>query len=155
MDKLSISYEMQMFDSKNREFYDQLDEQERKKFSPFLMIRWGSCVSGNTDLEQYYLIATNDRLNKNFFDISTKEHKKFQWLMATSVSPDMGNHRHQWIKPAKKISADSKSEKFLAALYPHMKPADVKLMAQLNEKTSLKALAKQHGLDDKQIKDAL
>ena len=40
-DKLSIGNEMRQFDLKNRKFYDELTEEERKKFSPYLMIRWG------------------------------------------------------------------------------------------------------------------
>ena len=43
-DKLSIGNEMRQFDLKNRKFYDELTEEERKKFSPYLMIRWGSAV---------------------------------------------------------------------------------------------------------------
>ena len=155
MDKLSITYEMQMLDTKNREFYDDLDEQERKKFSPFLMIRWGSCISGSYDLEAYYLLSTNVRLNKNFFDISSTTHKKFQWLLSTTVSPGMGTYRHQWISPVKKQTASNKSEKMLLMLYPHFKTDEIKLMAQLNDKASLRNLAKQHGWDDKQIKEYL
>ena len=59
MDKLSIGNEMAQFDSKNRQFFDELTDEERKKFSPFLMIRYGSSVSGNRDLQEFYLIATN------------------------------------------------------------------------------------------------
>jgi len=49
-DKLSIANEMKMFDHKVRDFYDELSEDERKKFAPFLMIRWGSAVEGSRDL---------------------------------------------------------------------------------------------------------
>ena len=47
MDKLSINNEMGVFDRKDREFYDSLTVDERKKFSNFLMIRYGSSVQGN------------------------------------------------------------------------------------------------------------
>ena len=65
IDKLSIANEMQEFDRKNRDFYDNLSEEEKKKFSPFLMIRWGSSVNGSPDLQAYYLISANEKLNKN------------------------------------------------------------------------------------------
>ena len=45
MDKLSIGNEMAQFDKKNREFYDNLTPEEKKKFSNFLMIRYGSSVT--------------------------------------------------------------------------------------------------------------
>ena len=91
MDKLSIQNEMACFDKKDRHFYDSLTDEERKKFSNFLMIRWGSSVNGSRDLQEFYVIATNERLNKHFFAIN--KHPKLQWLCATAVSPDMGAMR--------------------------------------------------------------
>ena len=66
MDKLSIQNEMSEFDRKNRDFYDELTDEERKKFSNYLMIRWGSSVQGGRELQEFYVIATNERLNKHF-----------------------------------------------------------------------------------------
>jgi hypothetical protein len=154
-DKLNIANEMARFDQKDRDFYDSLDEQERKKFSPYLMIRWGASVQGDADLQAYYLMSTNEHLNKNFFDISAKEHKKFQWLMATTVSPGLGKQYHKWLAAGKKDSANNKTEKFLSGLYPHLKHDEIRLMAQLNTKSDLKELARAHGLDDRQIKESL
>ena len=39
VEKLSIRNEMQQFDRKNRDFYRSLTDEERRKFSPYLMIR--------------------------------------------------------------------------------------------------------------------
>lgn len=153
-DKLSIKNEMAQFDRKNRDFYDELDDQEKKKFSPFLMIRYGATVGGNPDLQAYYLMSCNERLNKHFFDINTTQHKKLQWLMATTVSPGMGNQYHQWIKLGKKAS-DNKNIKFLRELHPHLKEDDLKLLAELNDKDDLKAYAKGLGWTDKDIKKEL
>lgn len=153
-DKLNIANEMLQFDKKNRNFYDELTEDEQKKFSPFLMIRWGADVQGSSELQAYYLMSTNERLNKNFFDISTKEHKKFQWLLASTVSPGMGKQYHKWLA-AKKKTSDNKAEKFFADLYPHLREDEIKLLAELNSKDDRKQLAKQHGWDDKRIKSDL
>lgn len=153
-DKLSIGYEMAQLDAKNRDFFDNLSPEEQKKFSPFLMIRWGSAVKGSAELQEYYLRRTNDELNKNFFDISTTEHKKFQWLMATTISPGMGKQYHEWIAPRKKNS-NNKALKFFRELYPHLKESDLELLVQLNTKDDIKQLARNHGWDDKRIKDEL
>ena len=80
MDKLAISNEMLQFDRKNRGFYDDLSDEEKKKFSPYLMIRWGSLVEGEVDLQAYYLMSVNERLNKHFFDISTTQHKTVRMI---------------------------------------------------------------------------
>lgn len=152
VDKLNISYEMARFDLKDRAFFDDLTDEEKKKFSPFLMIRWGSSVDGNPDLQAYYLVSCNERLNKNFFDVSTTQHKKLQWLLATTVSPGMGKQYHKWIAAKKKETNNNKAEKFLAELYPAMKPDEIKLLARINDKDDLKRLAREHGWDDKRIK---
>ena len=153
-DKLSIRNEMAQFDRKNREFYEELDDQEKKKFSPFLMIRYGATVTGNPDLQAYYLMSCNERLNKNFFDVSTTQHKKLQWLLATTVSPGMGNQYHQWIKLGKKAS-DNKAAKFFREQYPHLKEDDIKLLTDINDKDDIKRLARELGWDDKRIKSDL
>jgi len=154
-DKLNIANEMLQFDRKNRGFYDELTEDEQKKFSPFLMIRWGSDVQGSAELQAYYLVSTNERLNKQFFDISTKEHKKFQWLLASTVSPGMGKQYHKWLAAKKKETANNKAEKFFAEMYPELRHDEIKLLAELNDKNELKRLAKEHGWDDKRIKSDL
>ena len=143
MDKLSIQNEMSCFDRKDRDFYDSLTDEERKKFSNYLMIRWGSSVQGSRELQEFYVIAANERLNKHFFSVS--KHPKLQWLMATSVSPGMGTHRHQWIAPKKKEASNNEIKKVLVDLYPAMKMSDIDAMAALMTKAEVKELLKNQG----------
>lgn len=149
-DKLNIANEMRAFDSKDRRFYADLTDEERKKFSNYLMIRWGSSVQGSADLQAYYLMSCNENLNKNFFDIS--QHPELQWLSATTVSPGMGNFRHDWIKQKKGESKNSKIVKFLRQVYPTYSDEELELLASVNTVEDIKLLAKEHGWDDKRIK---
>ena len=145
MDKLSIGNEMAQFDSKNRQFFDELTDEERKKFSPFLMIRYGSSVSGSRDLQEFYLIATNERLNKKFFAVNTAQHKKLQWLMATTVSPGLGNFRHNWIAPRKKEPGAGSMRKQLMELFPHLKDDEIDLLAQITTKKEIDTYLRELG----------
>lgn len=147
MDKLSINNEMAMFDQKNREFYDSLTPEEKKKFSNFLMIRYGSSVQGSADLQHFYLVATNERLNKHFFAIN--KHPKLQWLCATTVSPGMGTFRHNWIAPKKKEAGASAIKKQLMEMYPNMKDDEIDLMAKINTKKDIDAYLKSSGQEVK------
>jgi hypothetical protein len=153
-DKLTIKSETAALDRKDRNFYDSLDNEEKKKFSPYLMLRYSACVEGTADMQAWYLMATNERVNKNFFDVSTSQHKKLQRLMCTTVSPAMGSQRHYWLG-SKKSDRDNKAIKFLTSLYPELKSDDIELLAELNSKEDLRNLAKQHGWDDKRIKSDL
>jgi hypothetical protein len=152
-DKLNIANEMKQFDSKNRMFYRELTDEERKKFSNFLMIRWGSSVQGSAELQQYYLLSCNENLNKHFFDLA--KHPELQWLAATTVSPGMGTFRHDWIKQKKRESSGNKAVKFLRQIYPEYNNDELELLARINDAADLKKLAREHGWDDKRIKSEL
>lgn len=150
---LEIKYEMQAFDRKDRAYYDNFTDEDRKKFSTYLMLKYGANVGGNQDLQAYYLMATNGRVNKNFFDLGTK-HTKLQWLTCTTVSPAKEPQFHYWLK-AKKKEGDNKSQKFLAKLYPNMKLDEIDLLSKLNDKKEIKKLAHSLGIEDKDIKKDL
>lgn len=136
---------MLQFDRKNREFYDSLTDEEKKKFSNFLMIRYGSSVQGSSDLQGFYLISCNERLNKHFFAIN--RHPKLQWLCASSVSPGLGPQRHQWIAPKKKEPGGTGIKKQLAELYPNKKQDEIELLAKITTKKELDAYLKQLGME--------
>ena len=146
-DKLNIANEMKMFDRKDRTFYDNLTPEERKKFSNYLMIRWGSAVEGSRDLQEFYVIATNERLNKHFFNVS--KHPRLQWLMATTVSPNMGTPRHPWIAPRKKEAGLSAKRKALMAMYPTYKDDEIDVMAQITTQKEIDAYNRAAGADKK------
>jgi len=145
-DKLSIKNEMRQFDLKNRDFYTSLSDEERRKFSTYLMIRWGSAVQGSRELQEFYVISTNQRLNRHFFAVN--RHPQLQWLMATTVSPDMGTFDHPWIAPKKKEAGSNEVKKMLLDLYPNMKVADIQTMAALVDKKELREYLREHGNQD-------
>lgn len=142
-DKLNINNEMRQLDLKNRDFYNSLTLEERKKFSNYLMIRWSSCVQGSPELQEYYVQSCNHYLNKHFFSIN--KHPELQWLCATAVSPGMGTHRHQWISPKKKDSGGNAVRKALAELRPELKDDELDLLAKLTTKQELDEYIRDHG----------
>lgn len=153
-DKLSLRSELAALDDKNRSFYDDLTDDEKKKFSPYLMLRYASAAEGSADLQAWYLMATNERVNVDFFEISTSKHKKLQWLLCTTVSPEMGRQRHYWVS-AKSGGRNNKAVNFLTKLFPEYKLKDIELLAKLNTKDELIELARKHGWDDTKIKSEL
>jgi hypothetical protein len=144
-DKLNIGNEMRQLDAKNRDFYDELTPEERRKFSTFLMVRWGSAVDGNREIQEYYVQSVNHYLNKHFFTMH--RHPKLQWLMATAASPGMGVMRHNWIAPKKKEAGAGAIKKQLRELYPHFKDDEIDLMAELTDKKEIAQLQRAHGND--------
>lgn len=151
MSKLDIATEMRAFDSKDRGFYDSLTDEERKKFSTYLMLKWGANVEGSPELQEWYLRVLNDRVNINFFDLG--RHPKLQWLLCTTVSPGLGNKRHYWIKSGR--SGDRRAHKFVESQWPHLSTEEVDLMVSVNTIDQFRDMARGLGWDDKRIKAEL
>jgi len=151
MSKLDIANEMKAFDLKDRAFYDSLSDEERKKFSTFLMLKWGCNVEGSAELQEWYLRVHNERVNINFFDLG--RHPNLQWLLCTTVSPLMGTKRHYWLKTTKKNN--NRAHKFISAQFPELKEDEIDLMAELNTIAQLKDMARELGWDEKRIKAEL
>ena len=151
-DKLNIANEMRAFDNKDRAFFDSLTDDERKKFSTYLMLKWGANVEGSPELQEWYLRVVNDRVNLNFFDLG--KHPKLQWLLCSTVSPGLGTKRHYWLT-AKKAGSGNKLYKFIEKQYPHLKQDEIELMLEINSKDLIKDYARALGWDEKQIKSDL
>ena len=144
MDPLSIQNEMKQFDLKRRDFYDSLEEELKRKFAPYLMIRWGSSVEGSRELQEFYVIATNERVNRHFFSVNAARHKKLLWLLATTVSPDMGVHRHTWIAAKKKESSGTK-RKHLKLMFPTYKDDEIDVMSKIVTDKDIRQWFRNHG----------
>lgn len=152
-DKLSIANEMTQLDRKNRAFYDELTDEEKKKFSLYLMLRYASSVnSNNIDLQKYYVLSTNQQVNKHFWSLN--KHPKLQWLLLTCVSPNMGVHRHEWLAFKSKTNKNPKTA-LLLKIYPAMKTADAELLANNLSDNELLSILRNHGWQDNEIKKAL
>lgn len=146
-DKLNINNEMRQLDRKNRNFYDELTDEERKKFSNYLMIRWSSDVeTDDPRIAAYYLMSCNENLNKNFFDIN--KHPKLQWLCATAVSPNIGIFKHKWVKPKPKEKGSNAIKKQLLELYPNLKMDEIDMLCTMTTERDLKQLMRDHGNSD-------
>ena len=148
-DKLNIRNEMRQFDSKNRSFYDDLTDEERKKFSNYLMLRWGSAVKANEDFTKYYILSMNQNANKHFWSLN--KHPKLQWLLLTCVSPNLGVLDHEWIAFTGKTSKNKKAQ-IIADLYPQMKLDEAELLSLQITDQELIDHMKSLGYTDEQIK---
>lgn len=142
MSKLDLPNELRALDGKDRDFYDSLDEDERKKFSAFVLLKFAANVQGDADFQRYYLLSANEQ-NTNFWDIN--RHPKLQWLSLTAVSPGLGSQRHYWIKAEK--STKSKKMQRLSEMYPYARPYELEILDAINDDDDLRDHDEQSGED--------
>lgn len=143
---LPLNTVLSALDQKDMKFWDRCTTEQQKKISPFLLNRYMSLVKGNQELAAYYLMATNQRVNTDYFVLS--KHPKLVWQLLCTVSPGTGKQFHQWVGHKKK-GASSKGlsdiRKQLSVIYPNMKEDELDLMSTITTKKELKELAKASG----------
>ena len=147
---LDIKKELNGVDMRDKDMYNNLTDEERKSFSPYILMRYVSNVQGDRDVQEWFVEMTNELVNKNHWTLS-KNHKGLLWKLFAGCGTGAKAY-HPYLAAGKKEKA-VKIEKLIAELNPAMKMGDVKLMASLMDKDDIKDLFDKLGLDKKQRKE--
>jgi len=116
-------------DKKDYGYFDKLTEEQQRKFSPYMLVRWMSGIKGNTALQQYHVLSTNEFANTHLFGEFISKHPKLQWLMLCASGLGKGKQFHQFLKNNK--LDDNDLINFLSKVYPTSKMSDLKILASL------------------------
>jgi hypothetical protein len=103
--------------------------------------------SSNKELQEHYLLTTNEFYNKNWNNI--QKHPKLVWQTLCLCSHESKKTQfHEWL-PLKKER--NKKEEFLLELFPNMKRADVETLASITTDKEIKQYCEELGWDKKAI----
>lgn len=148
--KLDIKRELKAVDTRDYNFYDNLTDEEKKAFSPFILMRYTANVQGDQSLQEWFLETTNEYVNKNHWELS-KNHKPLLWKLFAGTGVGTGMY-HPYLAGSKKGKAN-KIEKLLAEIYPAWKLEDIKILASMMDKKDIEELFDKMGFDKKQRKE--
>lgn len=147
--KLTIKEEMRAIDQRDVGWWDTLTEEEQKKISPWVLMRYTSaCDTNHDEIRDHYLTMTNELVNVQFNTL--RHHPQLQHRLLQIVGIGKSQY-HPWIAPGKRQKKNKVAE-WLLTLYPHLNDDELDIMLQ-SDKKELKALAERAGLTDKQIKE--
>lgn len=126
-------------DKKDYGFYDRLTQEQQKKFSAYMMTHWMSAVdSRNSELQDYYVRATDNAANKHLLNEYVNKHPKLQWLMLCAASPAFGKQFHKWIphisEGVSKLRDPAKVKdikEYYTKIYPGTSPSDIDTVAKV------------------------
>lgn len=143
---------------KDRDWWERLSDEQRKKFSSWLYSRYMSIVRhNNPDMHRYYVLATNTVLNRDLSRL-TKHHAKLIYLLMTTLPNEFSRVDHQYIPPMKKNRSDKKTNnkmRILGELYPARKINDIETLAGLLSDADFEQLMVGYGWDTKKIRSEL
>lgn len=137
--KLDIFRVLNAVDRRDKTFYDNLTDDERKAFSPYVMLRWVSSVNSNKILEQWYVEETNRMVNINYFTLA--KHPKFMWMMYSQVGSTQ-RVKHEYI--AKTTTKKDKRLEALMELYPSVKQQDLKLLLEVCNSNEIETIIEEY-----------
>jgi hypothetical protein len=143
---------------KDRNWWEQLSDDQRKKFSSWLYSRYMSIVRhNNPDMHRYYVMGTNNIINRYLSGL-TKNHAKLIYLLMTTLPNEFARADHQYIPPMKKNKADKKTNnkmRILSQLNPSFKDEDLEALASVMTDDEFTDVMASHGWESKKIKAEL
>ena len=136
-------------DTRQKDFFENLSEDEKKGFSPWLVQRYlSSAESSNQEIIEHYLIMTNDIVNVNFSDIKDPE---MIWKLMTIVGIGRST-KHPYVAPGKgKKKKSNAFKEWLSSLHPHLDDQELDLMMSNFNKDSARDILEQYQVRDKDI----
>jgi hypothetical protein len=146
--KLTIKEEMRAIDQRDVGWWDTLTEEEQKKISPWLLMRYTSACDTNYDaIRDHYLTMTNELVNVQFNTL--RHHVQLQHRLMQVVGIGKSQY-HPWIAPGKRQKKNKVAE-WLLTLYPGINDDELDILLE-SPKAELKSLAQSAGMTDKDIK---
>lgn len=154
MTKPSINLNQMLYnlDIGSKEWYESLDSEYKKSFSPYVAMRFASSVKSNKILQEAYIESVNEFCNKHF--TITQKHSDDSLLFWKLLCLCGAGQKqfHPWIKAPKGKGKKTKIFDFLQVCYPSYKDDEIETLIKIIDKKDIKELAKSAGLDDKEIK---
>lgn len=145
--KIPLGDMLSAIDRNDFDFYSRLSDELKKEFSPWMAMRFASSARGSA--VEHYLLMVNGIVNVDFSVF--KDHPDLQWKLLAVCG--MGSNKyHEFIHPGKK-QKKNKLETLLMERYPTLNKDERKLLTEINSTDELKELARDTGMDDKEIKE--
>lgn len=124
-------------DRKDYGWWDTLTDEQKKKFSAYMMAHWISSVKSTGTMGAYYVMSTDANANRHLFNDKIQQHPHLQWLMLCAASPGMGKQFHQWIPHLNSKFAELRERAtvkdvrdYFQKVYPEASSADIKEISE-------------------------
>ena len=128
--------------------WDELDDEERKQVSFWLLNRYVSSVAGNREDQELAVFKTNEYYNKDYMVVS--KHQKLMWQLLCQAGNTGKIKFHKWIGFKRKAGKEyDDGVKLLQQIYPNMKLDEIENLVKLSTKKELRELAEEYGINVK------
>ena len=155
-DKIPLKDQLAAIDTKNKDWWNTLDEESRNKMSMWTMMRFCSSTSSRVkEINEHYLVMTNELVNVNFNDL--RHHPELQFALMTTVGLGTKQY-HQWIPPGKRKSLKNVNKnmyELILKLNPELNDEEIALVINSMDKEEKIEFLEDAGIEKKKVKDYL
>ena len=145
-DKLPLNDVLNAIDRRDFDWYSNLSDDMKKKWSSWLFVRYTSSVKGSGASDA--LLNTNEFVNKYYTDLY--KHDELMWKLMCLTGTGKKQY-HEWIKPPTSTKKKDKVSEFVSEIFPHMKSDEIELYRKLNSDDDIKRMAIDIGMLDKDV----
>ncbi len=151
-EKVPLKEVLAAVDMNAKDLWGELDDSQQKalKNEFYILTRYISSAKGQKrEIQEHFVLTVNEYFNKHWNTL--QKHPRLLWqLLCMCGHESQQIFFHEWIGFKKKAS-NSKASKILAEIYPQKKMDEVEMLAQLMTTKEIKALAEEHGFDEKKL----
>lgn len=152
----TIKQEMAAIDRRQFKWYDSLSEEEQKKLSMWVLMRYCSATDSKVEeINLHYLTLTNELVNVHFNTLRHHPELQFRLMQVIGVGT---SQFHPWIAPGKRKKDTSANPKLFGLIEkqcPHYSDDEVELLISMMDKDDIKQLLQDYGIPDKKHKEYL
>lgn len=139
-------------DKGNINYYEKLSDDEKKEFSPLIIMRYLSSSENNNNISPYQIKVINEFVNKHFFSISSHHELIYKLMSGISLGKKIF---HPWIPMSKKFKHKEKLCKLIILSYPDANDDEIDLILSQLDIENLKDMCVDSGMDDTEIKEII
>ena len=151
--KLEMKTVLSSVDRQQLDFYERLSDEEKKAYSPFVIMRYMSSLANRDPAQMYSILATNDLVNVGFSDLNKHPELQHKLLCCAGTG---GKQYRPWIPVHKgKRGQQNAVIKFLAEIYPQCNSTELDIMYANITSTELDQLAYANDVKEKDTKEMI
>lgn len=147
--QIPIDQVMAAVDQRRQNFYENLNDEDRRAVNLYMAQRWASQVQGSREVQEHYLLMVNDLSNLDFV-ATTSAHEELRWRVLALVG--LGQKlRHEFVPP--RGQKKDRLTEWLVELFPHFSDEEIELFRSINDADVFKQSAESMNIADKKIKE--
>ena len=149
--KLDLGQTLYAMDTRNKTYYKNLSDDEKKSFAALVLMRFMSSAPDQGGSHEYHLEVVNDIVNRNFWQLSKFPDLQYQLLTICGTG---SKQYHNWLPNSKRQNA-SKVRDFFKRVYPDLNDLEFDILIKKYDSDSFHNLLKEYGIQNDEIKPIL